>query len=168
MILAIRATASLTQPAAARTSCGDRRGLGFAAHEGERTINYSSPRGPGLTLSYTRKGAIDDLWPGPHFSQDDADALKSILDSLKKPAAPITIPTRVSRPDCYHTWFEADLSRPYVDSMKLNEAERDTWQIPELVCHSAGAVVGGVGSHLLTGVVPLPLNTGSAPPRRGP
>jgi hypothetical protein len=30
--------------------------FGFAAHEGERTINYSSPHGPALTLSYTRKG----------------------------------------------------------------------------------------------------------------
>jgi hypothetical protein len=70
--------------------------------------------------------------------------LKSVLDGLNKPAAPITIPSveflgRIA----YRTWFEADLSRPYVDWMELNDAERDTWQIPELVCHSVGVVVGG-------------------------
>jgi hypothetical protein len=77
--------------------------------------------------------------------------LKSVPDGLKKPAAPITIPSagllgRIAS----HTWFEAD------DWMELNEAERDIWQIPELVCHSVGVVVAGVGSHLLTGVVLSP------------
>jgi hypothetical protein len=41
---------------------------------------------------------------------------------------PITIPSpeflgRVA----YHTWFEADLSRPSVDWDELSQAERDTW-----------------------------------------
>jgi hypothetical protein len=57
--------------------------FGFASYEGERTINYSSPRGPALTLSYTRKGAINDLQLGPYFSEDDADSLRNVLDKLK-------------------------------------------------------------------------------------
>jgi hypothetical protein len=57
--------------------------FGFASYEGERTINYSGPRGPALTLSYTRKGAINDLQPGPYFSEDDADSLRIALDKLK-------------------------------------------------------------------------------------
>jgi hypothetical protein len=59
--------------------------FGFASYEGDRTINYSSPRGPAFTLSYTRKGATDNLRPGPYFSEDDADSLRNILDQMKRP-----------------------------------------------------------------------------------
>jgi hypothetical protein len=42
---------------------------------------------------------------------------------------PITIPSTESLGRiAYHTWFEADLSRPYVDWMELDETVRDTWR----------------------------------------
>ena len=59
--------------------------FGFASYEGDRTINYSSPRGPAFILSYNRKGATDNLRPGPYFSEDDADSLRNVLDQVKRP-----------------------------------------------------------------------------------
>src|SRR5829696_3714745 len=76
---------------------------------------------------------------------------------------PITIPSaellgRVA----YHTWFEADLS-PLHRLDGTERAERDSWQIPELVRHSAGAVVGGVVPPVDWGCPP-PLGYSSAHP----
>lgn len=79
---------------------------------------------------------------------------------------PITIPYFLGLV-AYNAWCEAHLDDPVVDWMELSEAERDIWQIPELVCHSASVVVGGGGVAPVDWGCPLLLNTGGVPPRRG-